>query len=293
MNAEKTCKTCENSCKNLYTIGEAAKLCNVSRKTLRFYEELDILKPDVICSKNGYRYYSEHSLGKISVIKYYKQMGFKLNEIGNVYQPNQYAALEKNFTTKLTDLKKEAALIHEKYTATSDWFDLIKEGNVVQQNNIQTVNVKYLDKQKLYCLDQPFHYDYCESILNVPWVKHLEKHQTSITGAVILEFHSHREKANGSITHAQIMQKPVTNFDSSMETTYFGGELVISTYHIGTLRNISKSYQRITDWAKKNGYTCGEHCYERYVIDYWSTHDESKFVTEILIPARKKESTLE
>jgi DNA-binding transcriptional MerR regulator len=287
METDKTCKTCDKSCKKLFTIGEAAKLSNVSRKTLRFYEKLNILQPDVICPNNGYRYYSEKSLSKISVIKYYKQMGFKLSEIENLYQPNQFNLIEKNFTTKLNDLKLESDLIHQKYQATSDWYDLIKEGNTVQRNNIQTVNVKYLDKQRMYCLNQPFQYDYCDSILNIPWVKYLENHETAITGAVILKFPSYQDKVNGVINNATIMQEPVTKLNKDIETEFFGGELFISTYHIGALSNINEGYKKISDWANINGYICDSPSYERYVIDYWSTNDESKFVTEILIPARK------
>ncbi len=48
--------------KKLHSIGEAAEICHVSRKTLRFYEELGLLVPDHVSPKNGYRYYSEEQL---------------------------------------------------------------------------------------------------------------------------------------------------------------------------------------------------------------------------------------
>ena len=48
--------------KKLHSIGEAAEICHVSRKTLRFYEELGLLVPDHVSPKNGYRYYSEDTV---------------------------------------------------------------------------------------------------------------------------------------------------------------------------------------------------------------------------------------
>ncbi|MDT2704299.1 MerR family transcriptional regulator [Enterococcus dongliensis] len=68
--------------KKLLSIGEAADICHVSRKTLRFYEELGLLVPDYVSPQNNYRYYSEETVMLIPILKYYKQMGFRLQEIG-------------------------------------------------------------------------------------------------------------------------------------------------------------------------------------------------------------------
>ncbi|MBS7021417.1 MAG: MerR family DNA-binding transcriptional regulator, partial [Firmicutes bacterium] len=41
----------------MLTIGEFSKLCQVSTKTLRYYEEIGLIFPSQINSENGYRYY--------------------------------------------------------------------------------------------------------------------------------------------------------------------------------------------------------------------------------------------
>ena len=65
----------------LYTIGEVSKICNVSRKALRFYDKIGIIRPDKISEENGYRFYSRETVLFVPVIKYFKQMGFKLEEM--------------------------------------------------------------------------------------------------------------------------------------------------------------------------------------------------------------------
>ena len=71
--------------KEYYTIGEVGKICNISAKALRYYDKIGVISPDYICEENGYRYYSRKTLLTVPVMKYYKQMGFKLEEMQELY----------------------------------------------------------------------------------------------------------------------------------------------------------------------------------------------------------------
>ena len=65
----------------LYQIGEISKLCNIPIKTLRYYDEIDLLKPSKIDEETNYRYYSVDQLVYILIIKQFKDAGFSLKEI--------------------------------------------------------------------------------------------------------------------------------------------------------------------------------------------------------------------
>lgn len=67
--------------KELYTIGETAKLLGVSTQTLRFYDKKKILSPVYIDSNTGYRYYSYKQFHIIDRIKYLQSFGLSLDEI--------------------------------------------------------------------------------------------------------------------------------------------------------------------------------------------------------------------
>ena len=41
----------------MLSIGEFSKICQVSAKTLRYYDEIGLLRPEEINPENGYRYY--------------------------------------------------------------------------------------------------------------------------------------------------------------------------------------------------------------------------------------------
>ncbi|MDF2989483.1 MAG: transcriptional regulator MerR family, partial [Eubacterium sp.] len=53
----------------LLSIGQLAKICNVSHKTLRYYDDLDLLKPAKVNLDNGYRFYSKWHVTRIMTIK--------------------------------------------------------------------------------------------------------------------------------------------------------------------------------------------------------------------------------
>lgn len=52
----------------MLSIGEFSKVCGVSTKTLRYYDEIGLIHPDEINPENGYRYYSIGQLKKMLLI---------------------------------------------------------------------------------------------------------------------------------------------------------------------------------------------------------------------------------
>lgn len=277
----------EDSKEGLHSIGEVAKMCKVSRKTLCFYEELGLLTPDYICPTNGYRYYSDDTIMLMPILKYYKQMGFKLQEMSGVGDNGDYFYHERNFLSKINELKKEEQHIANCRQTLDDWLGLIHEGSMAIENNIENVSVKYINEEEYYYLDQDFEYDYKASIINVPWTTHLEENNGEITGPVILEFSDYQKKAMETANKARVMQKPVKNSNCKLPLEELGGKMFLCSYHIGHHASIATKYYQIEQWAKEHNYECGPKAYERYVVDYWTTNDVNKFVTEVMIPAEK------
>lgn len=74
------------------SIGQMAKLNNISVQTLRHYEKVELLRPSYINEDTGYRYYSMKDFNTIDLIKQCKAMGMSLEEIKEV--TNNYTSLE-------------------------------------------------------------------------------------------------------------------------------------------------------------------------------------------------------
>ena len=64
----------------MLTIGEFSRICWVTRKTLRHYDEIGLLRPEHV-AENGYRFYTAGQLQTMSLIARLKGYGFSLPEI--------------------------------------------------------------------------------------------------------------------------------------------------------------------------------------------------------------------
>jgi DNA-binding transcriptional MerR regulator len=64
-----------------YRIGEFADVSGVSAKTLRFYDEIGLLRPASVDSRTRYRYYVSHQLEELAAILALKDLGVILADI--------------------------------------------------------------------------------------------------------------------------------------------------------------------------------------------------------------------
>lgn len=64
----------------MYRIGEFARIAGVSAKTLRFYDQIGVLKPARIDPITRYRYYAPEQLVELARIISGKELGLSLNE---------------------------------------------------------------------------------------------------------------------------------------------------------------------------------------------------------------------
>ncbi|WP_291325579.1 MerR family transcriptional regulator [Desulfovibrio sp. UCD-KL4C] len=270
--------------KNRYFIGDMSKICNISKKTLRYYDTINLI-PSHRHDYNNYRYYTHDALLAVPVIKYYKQMGFTLDEMKEFIEgsgSNVFKSLQKSFVSKINELKKEQEKLRRKHVSVKDWYTLILEAEMVIDNNIKEVSVKYVDPSNLIFFDQEFDNDIKSSIINLEFTQHVEDLENEITGPVIINFSSLNDRIENINQPVKILQK--TLMPCKEENQFeFGGNMMVSCYHIGPHEEIHTTYQKICRWASHNGYILGEGSYERYITDYWTTQNTSKFVTEILI----------
>lgn len=67
----------------LYTVHQLAKLAGVSPRTLRFYDEINLLKP-AGTSPAGYRLYGKAEVDRLQQILFYRELGVDLKMIGEI-----------------------------------------------------------------------------------------------------------------------------------------------------------------------------------------------------------------
>ena len=113
----------------MYRIGDFSKMTGASVKTLRYYDEINLLKPNNIDNFTNYRYYTERELKLFKRIEHLKKLGFTLDEIKENVD---------NLSLECLDLKKQELLLKVDYIMTQvAGIDTLKEN--LKSNKIKTL----------------------------------------------------------------------------------------------------------------------------------------------------------
>ena len=88
-----------------YTVNKLSKMSGISSRTLRYYDEIGLLKPAEVAF-SGYRLYGQKEVDLLQQILFYREMGFVLDEIKSIlYAPN--FDKEKSFHRHFAELNKK------------------------------------------------------------------------------------------------------------------------------------------------------------------------------------------
>lgn len=96
-----------------YSIRNLSELAGVSARTLRYYDEIGLLKPLEI-SETGYRYYGEQELTLLQQILFYRERGLELKQIQKIIYQKDFDimhALEEHLLELEKQKRRTEALI--------------------------------------------------------------------------------------------------------------------------------------------------------------------------------------
>jgi len=97
----------------MYTIKEIADLSNVSTRTLRYYDQIGLLKPSNYL-ESGYRVYDSAAVDKLQQILFYKSLGLDLKAIKSVLDDDRFdekCALKSHHQKLTLELERIQKLI--------------------------------------------------------------------------------------------------------------------------------------------------------------------------------------
>lgn len=188
--------------------------------------------------------------------------------------------------------REEISLQYQRLDSLAAWYGIIREGRQVLDHRDDSVIVKHVPSSMYFYMD-------AEADLSAPDLNaDLETEYFSkskghghtmvdMGGAFHLHFASIEARLTKTTQHIRLLQTIYPNARSLHSTTQIPGFLAICTYHIGSADTIDESYHRAISWAEDHNFQLRQDSYERCVLDIYSTCDESKFVTQILLPVQE------
>lgn len=132
-----------------YTIKQLAQLANITTRTLRYYDEIGLLKPLKV-NDSGYRIYGEHEVNQLQQILFYRELGFSLEKIKEIlthpsfdrlhslkYHYEQLLQKKQQLQLLICNVEKTIAMVEGKTIMTDQEKFLGFKKQLIEENELK------------------------------------------------------------------------------------------------------------------------------------------------------------
>jgi effector-binding domain-containing protein len=278
----------------LYSIGQFAKMCDVTIKQLRYLEDKGVLLPQTYNVENNYRYYSKSQMEVLIYLKTLRDMGVPFKEIDKViHNPDLETSIGvlMNHLEYLDDQMKNLMYTYRQCTALMT--QIIKQ----QDNLIRMSCNKEINSSEVSILEVPAHkvvYTRYGTKINasdlffdrlIELKKICQSHNIVPHESMHAIFHDgYMKQFDGIWGDLEIffpINSPVEQGDHIKEMPEIKG---ISCIHKGHYENIRVSYEVLEKWAEENNIALSKKSIEIYLLGPDTTIFPEQYLTRIIIP---------
>ncbi len=249
----------------MFRIGDFSKLSRVSIKTLRYYDEIGLLKPHDIDRFTRYRYYSTDQLMKLNRILVLKELGFSLEQIASLLAEDlsqdqlkgmlllRKAEIEQQVRSaqqQLAQINNRLKLIEQESQKPPAEVkeQMIMEPKIVQLDKFMAVGMPYLGKNENSEIGQMWD----KFMPRMAEIKHLAPGPEIAYGLCF-------QNQSGLVDY--VASLPVTELTDIPEGMV-GREVPAQTYAVFEclgIKNIGPTYHYIlNEWLPKSGFRPGD-----------------------------------
>lgn len=126
---------------NLIKIIEVTRRYDISARTLRYYEDMNLIT-STRTDDYAYRLYDETALRRLEQVLILRRLGISIRDIQRVFAKGSAEAVMEVLGTKVQDIDEEVALLHELREIVLDFIRQINEANFAQDADIQRLYAK-------------------------------------------------------------------------------------------------------------------------------------------------------
>ncbi len=106
---------------NILRIGDFSKINHISIQTLRFYDQIGLLKPYKVDDQTNYRYYHINQSALVDLIQYLRQLNFSLRDIKVILTKDDFTDVSLIIEEHRQALKGERTTINQQLRELDDF----------------------------------------------------------------------------------------------------------------------------------------------------------------------------
>ena len=262
-------------------IGDFSRLSQVSVKTLRYYDEVALLKPTQVDEVSGYRYYSVAQLRQLHRILALRDLGFSLDQIGYVLEAD-LSIEELRGMLRLRRAEQQQRLLkeQERLDRVEALLQLIHQENTVNTDAVITKDTaaqRFASIRKTIPVYNQIGQLFAALFRVLPC--------SATRGPCFAIWHDDEHKDQDVDGEACV---PVDEKYQGLPTVRCADlptVKVASVIHHGAYNTLPQSYQMVLKWVEANGYQVHGPIREIYLqCGEPLRQDDDSYVTEIQVP---------
>lgn len=260
------------------TVSQFAKLHNVNKRTLHYYDEIGIFSPDYK-GDNGYRYYDYMQGVDFEYIKMLKELNMGLDEIKRYIDNPNEEDFKEIADVKIKEIDQEIRTLNRRREVLEDKLKKLNKCDDVRKKN--SVKVIECEEQKFFYTPFKFEDDdlkqlishikdvwtvdeYCKGIGSFVSVEKIQRGEFEEYDGLFIEMLEDMESKNTKNT----IIKPKGKY--------------ICAYHMGNWDTLPDFYDEIVKYAEENNLTLVGYSFEIGMNDF-AISDMEDYITQIMI----------
>ncbi len=274
--------------KDFYSSGEMAKICGISLRTVRYYDEIGLVVPKIKDEHTNHRFYTRFHIWQFEMIKLLKELNFSLDEIRKLDFKNIDLTFENLKTKKQRNLEeieklKKSNLIIDQWIYSLSWY----RENVIPDLQ-ETQKIKYIPSRRVAYLRKtsPDTFEYRLKRYR-EFYKLTNPAKLNLFGPVLYLYHSENKYGQDDVDY-EICQQIKRDYCSGDVSIRIIPEGEYAVYiHQGTHEKLGQSYFSLRTWMHLKGYKKAGPDIFQFIFNQGMARKDEELITEIQIKVTK------
>ncbi|MBN2737052.1 MAG: MerR family transcriptional regulator [Spirochaetales bacterium] len=230
----------------MYTIGQFSIMTKIPQKTLRYYDEIDLLKPAQIDFENNYRYYDDNSILTAQQILIYRSCKMPLEQIKEIiYQPHNTKDLKSILTSQIYFLKQKAAEISQSQSVLQNII------NSLDENQNESVRDYVHDEKNILSIQKEGNHSTIGEIISELFEMAV-KNNIQVIGSHTIIWHSEKDFTENSIDMEIYFPINLTENCDIQNIKKIQKQRYCEIIHHGSMVTLSTSYAQLYSFIQEN-----------------------------------------
>ena len=268
----------------LFQIGEVAKMFHVSAGSLRHYEQMGLLRPEVIDQETGYRYYGIRQFEVLNTIRYLRVLDMPLKQIADYLQNRDINRIEEKLLKQKEIVQRKRRELEAIERKIDHRLQCLRDA---QNSELDKIQLLPLPSCRLVWIPDSLKPG---SYLDLEYsIRRLEVHQKEsfvFLGKVGVGISCENLLAGRFDLYDLVflVLDDEDEYEGKVEEQPAG--LCVAVRFRGSHKEAPENYQKLKEYMLSHQLQISGFSREITMIDYGITRDTDKFVTEIRIPVK-------